>query len=423
MSSPKHFNNYLESLRGFVALNVVVHHLSNLGIEIDPHYKLSNAQFLALPGHLGVLVFFVLSGYVMGVANKKGLKLADVIPYLKKRLIRLYPIYFLVVLLTVCVLSPNLPLKQLIANLTFSQVFVAPVINDNSPLWSLAFEVVYYLLFIIIALTDVNAIIAVALFLMVGVINLIIDPYHALFSSVSFGFCFWLAGLALSRFMMRTTKRAEADYKLMISNCFLLLAVGGYNFFGSVFKFIETHIYPRGFDYPDKLPLFDKIISLHDLSYLPYCLLFIANFGLIEYRGKKQISFFLQILPIFNIIYVYFIKGNADLSIFLMPTIWYVISTTLYFIPDSALNKTAEKLVKVGAYFGSISYSIYIIHHPIIQLLKRVEFFSGSLFTYLMRIIFLLASSVFIAHWLEKKYQPFMRNTLLPKILSFVRNG
>jgi peptidoglycan/LPS O-acetylase OafA/YrhL len=92
---PASFNNHIESLRGFLAIVVVIHHLSNLGKNIDPAFTPNHLDLCSLPGHIAVLVFFVLSGYLIGLTNKEQMNYDEVMPYLKKRAIRLYPIYAL----------------------------------------------------------------------------------------------------------------------------------------------------------------------------------------------------------------------------------------------------------------------------------------------------------------------------------------
>src|SRR4051812_9204490 len=95
------YNNKLEGLRGLCAVVVAISHFLTFNFfqsfEIPYYNFLVHLEF----AHEAVLIFFVLSGYVIGLnhintpCNKK-----NVIAYLKKRALRLYPIYVLAVIIS-----------------------------------------------------------------------------------------------------------------------------------------------------------------------------------------------------------------------------------------------------------------------------------------------------------------------------------
>lgn len=124
-------------------------------------------------GHSAVVVFFVLSGYLVGGSAlssfKRGWKWA---PYLTNRLTRLFvvllpAIVFGAVLDTVGThflsghalyqgwgqetvqgpVSSRLTLPIALGNLAFLQTILVPTFGSNGPLWSLANELWYYMLF------------------------------------------------------------------------------------------------------------------------------------------------------------------------------------------------------------------------------------------------------------------------------------
>ena len=63
LSSPGRFNHRLESLRGVAAMMVAVGHAF---LAIDAPYRAG--WFQIFNGHAAVRLFFVLSGYVLGLA-------------------------------------------------------------------------------------------------------------------------------------------------------------------------------------------------------------------------------------------------------------------------------------------------------------------------------------------------------------------
>ena len=60
----------LEALRGVAALLVVCGHAIDNDSLLDPGYIVQGWTRIVFPVHLAVLLFFVLSGYVIGYSTK-----------------------------------------------------------------------------------------------------------------------------------------------------------------------------------------------------------------------------------------------------------------------------------------------------------------------------------------------------------------
>ncbi len=145
---------YLDMVRFLAALLVMLYHFSYARFSADFYHMYF--------GHEAVIVFFILSGYVISyVADTKEKKLKD---YFISRFSRLYS-----VVLPVLILIPifdvvgqyidssiyegktadSFYIIRLLANLTFSQefwIFSFRYLSDG-PLWSLGYEFWYYVLF------------------------------------------------------------------------------------------------------------------------------------------------------------------------------------------------------------------------------------------------------------------------------------
>lgn len=100
----------------------------------------------------GVWIFFVLSGYLMGKGFLRGrytLSRGGVFNFYKNRLLRIYPTYFFVVLLTSALIHPEIfqpkYLYILMSLLTFHYNGFAPV-NSNGALWTISTEMQFYLI-------------------------------------------------------------------------------------------------------------------------------------------------------------------------------------------------------------------------------------------------------------------------------------
>ena len=136
---------YLDLIRFFAAVSVVLYHTWSL------FYPDTKMKF---PGHEAVVVFFVLSGYVIAyAASRPGVTLAV---YAQHRLARILPVAWLALLLAGALAAavPELGkgaelLAPTVANMFFLgqsgwSWMEAPL---NSPFWSLNYEVWYYVIF------------------------------------------------------------------------------------------------------------------------------------------------------------------------------------------------------------------------------------------------------------------------------------
>ncbi|MEN8419325.1 acyltransferase [Acinetobacter baumannii] len=159
----------LDSLRGFSALIVLFAHANQ--VLIAPYTTLFSGV-AGLLSQSAVMVFFVLSGFLIGKSltknynNNNGL---DLIGYLRDRFNRIYPpfifsIFLVVILYTLSPLifpsgtnlffeaynlarpSFDITIAETLRSLFFLNGFIGDTISSNGPLWSLSFEVWYYIL-------------------------------------------------------------------------------------------------------------------------------------------------------------------------------------------------------------------------------------------------------------------------------------
>lgn len=154
----------LQILRALAALAVVFYHVG-IAFSSEKYFAIEWMGRWFAAGKYGVELFFVLSGYVICVAHDKDIgRPGQVFNYVKKRFIRVYPTFW-VVFLTVWGLTlatrlqigmlPQDPLVILKALMLVSQDPVvagatgAPVIIVA---WSLHYEVLFYLLYMLLIL-------------------------------------------------------------------------------------------------------------------------------------------------------------------------------------------------------------------------------------------------------------------------------
>lgn len=154
----------IEGLRAVAAVAVVVHHTWILdgGARIG---EAAGAGAIFLNLALGVTLFFALSGFLLyrpfAAAIARGTSLPDVRGYLRNRGLRILPAYWVILLVTALLLQTAAtrdaqgeisfgaltdPLELLKALLLIQNYDPGSVVIGVGPAWSLAVEVVFYLL-------------------------------------------------------------------------------------------------------------------------------------------------------------------------------------------------------------------------------------------------------------------------------------
>lgn len=161
---------FADGLRGIAALWVVLFHLSE-GHHVDAlkaHLpSLLVTVFFDL-GHLGVAIFFVLSGFVMALTVDRAIvDPAYAGRFLVRRLLRLTPPYYFAVAFCLLVLAlksralgqalPEVGWSTLLAHALYAQDMVG-VANINVVFWTLCIEVQFYFAFaLLLMLSDAMA--------------------------------------------------------------------------------------------------------------------------------------------------------------------------------------------------------------------------------------------------------------------------
>ncbi|MGS0756859.1 acyltransferase family protein [Roseateles sp. GG27B] len=132
----------LQAARAMAALMVVLFHL---GLVIEKYF---NTNSLTAPwGRSGVEFFFVLSGFIITTAHTNDIGKRERLGiFIRKRLVRIYPIYWLVFLVTLAggYRFVDLSIFEVFTALSLAPTGTVPVI---SVAWSLQWEMVFYVIF------------------------------------------------------------------------------------------------------------------------------------------------------------------------------------------------------------------------------------------------------------------------------------
>lgn len=400
------FELNLEALRGFAALVVIFHHVLINKFSLDPAYTPTARWMNPLPGHSSVLLFFILSGYVIGLANPQALTWHTVGPYLRKRLVRLYPIYFVSLLLTLLAIKKPYLLTTIAANFLFLQNSVAPYIFENNPLWSLNYEMLYYLAFIPISALGLRAGWVSSAGVVLGLVFGTLLPLPLL-SSYCFGFVFWASGLWLAQ--APHFRRHYASPYLLGGLLFIFLGYESLNPFMVAEQYAENKL---AFHLAE---LSTPGIPFFNLLHWPFCFCLFCYFANYTFRQSKLLlalivlsgyAYFFHLLLKYGVLHwqIYYL---------LLPILFLTIGTGLLLITHNRPRFTNNNLLPTWLLrVGAISYGIYTIHFPISILLSHIKAFSGSAFSFSIRLVFDLVLVLAGSYLLELKFQPWIKTQL-----------
>jgi peptidoglycan/LPS O-acetylase OafA/YrhL len=392
----------LEGLRGLCALTVAVSHFFNFGFFgalSSPIYNpVMHFQFAAV----AVFIFFIISGYVMGISHiSTPLNNANAKDYLKKRIIRLYPIYLIAILITAVYGYKLLSLQQVIAHLFFVQVFFVPPMVSNVVFWSLSYEVVYYLLFFAfwaINNRSKNYYLLLAMLIIAFVLS---TPSINIFKAMLIGWIFWIAGLYISR--LNTDEDTNKKNARPVISYFLIL-LATQNLGSGTILMRALHI---TFD-----PKYN--INFFDLIYIPVCTLIVLEITRRQFRFIKWLRVLTYAIPAMSVLSLLYFKHDIranqhweyGILCFTLAVLLTWLKTNIY---------DFEKL----NFVGRISYAIYVFHFPIgfymtMYLSRLVSGFP----LFIIGLISWIVVTLGISYLTELRLQPFIKNLLLKKTIS-----
>jgi exopolysaccharide production protein ExoZ len=219
-------------LRGLAALLVVFHHSIIQLAPVRDHY--AHVEF----GQAGVDIFFVISGFVIYLSNGKG-RLGSG-EFLKRRIIRIVPLYWLATLavVAVAVVAPRffatttLTAQDVAQSLLFVPAYSAAFPSQIWPVlvpgWSLNYEMFFYLVFavgLLVARERLLLFLVATLGILV-VAGLLLDPHLApLKSYTDLRLLEFLFGVLLARLYLDMGLKGLSGLGILLPAGLLLLAI------------------------------------------------------------------------------------------------------------------------------------------------------------------------------------------------------
>lgn len=365
VSLPTGFSIYLDFVRLFASLLVVFYHSNNRLIS-PQHPPLSGF------GHEAVVVFFVLSGYVIAfvTANRE----RNAAAYFSSRISRIYSVVIPVLIVTLLLdffggkINPELyksntthdyAIVRLISSLLFLNEawFLSLMTFSNVPYWSLCYEVWYYVLFGLACFAPKKSRVALLClgFLLLGPKLLLLAPL-------------WFAGV----FAYRFTSQKESS--LIVGIALVLFSIVGFLIYHQLGFREATLSYLNA--------LTGK--NLHKV-------LVFAKFFLTDY--------FLTIVVV-----AHFIGMFALLK---------------HLIPDSP---RISRIAKFANWIALLTFPLYLAHQPMLWFFTALFGPTPSLNLWATVIVATVASVALLTplcEWLRKRIKTILSVRLIPQLARF----
>ncbi len=383
----------LDGLRGLCSLSVLINHALAIPFTYGPligyEYPELVTVFQAI-GAVSVIIFFVLSGFVIGYTTPPKHTTEEAKKYVLRRLIRLYPIYLFAIILTY-LLSNQIPnLKDILGNLIFMQGWFVPIEHGNDSLWTLHYEFMFYLLFLLIWKFNLK-IENVILVCFYCAILTIFFAFHPL--AILGYFTIWLAGYWLSQNLdyLALVNQDYLSYKFWSPLILIVISFMGIQelLIHSMSLLAIPHPFPR--------PVFtDVIFSALAISIVASLI------------TKKKTPFYLISFVLISLIRLGISIYAKSYHIYIdnfTHSLWGLVILSLSFF----LRDIPVLFFKKLTFIGSFSYALYLVHYPILCLVNRlatIENIKSKLpFSLLTLTIIAIFISIFLAWFLECRLQ------------------
>lgn len=140
----------IQALRGIASLLVFFAHLVSFKTGLMPDWAVYYGYYLF--GPTGVDIFFVISGFVVTlVASKDALKekrFQASLLFLVKRIIRIYPVYWVVLVVAFMVSPPVTLVPDWFPEVSFFKLFTLTTTTNSKVMvaWTLVYEMFFYLI-------------------------------------------------------------------------------------------------------------------------------------------------------------------------------------------------------------------------------------------------------------------------------------
>lgn len=349
----------LNGLRFIAALLVIIHHVEQLksAFGLNSHW---NNAFVEVIGKLGVILFFVLSGFLITyllLAEEKKTGTINIKKFYIRRILRIWPLYFLIVLLGFFVLA-NIPF--------FNLGKLSDAIPENFAIKFLMF------------------------------VFFIPNIALAIYPAVPFVAQTWSVGIEEQFYIIWPIAMKSIKQKQLFFYIFIL----GYvimNIFG--FKFIKTHLFSHNIV---------NIIAEIWASFSIDCMAIGGLFAFYLYKKSWIISYLHSKYVQWPVILMICFFIGFGITV---PYIHYEFYAILFGILILNLASNAKSVINLETlvlnYLGKISYGLYMYHGiGIVIALKLLNLYNihSSIMQYLFSVLFSILLAGISYKYFEKYF-------------------
>ena len=287
--------------------------------------------------------------------------------------------------------------KTVLGNLFFLQGSIAALLSGNGVLWTLHYEVIYYLAFLAIWYFRPKTIPLVWSTFIVACLGWFIPSFPQLLSGYAAGWLFLLFGLWLA-----WNRQAVGHPSKVPLFTYLLLFIAT-DLLGTVEFLLDSLGFARSNA---------SEINLTDMAYFPICaLLFtaVANYPLPGWRVLKVLA---MGVPLAHSSYLLAIGHLFE------DVTWRIAAAHTVLAVALIRWRIQSKTIAVFAFIGSISYGIYVLHMPMMHLVSNYFPWSGSPESFTLRLLAWGALTIGLASLLELTIQPILKRWFQQSILA-----
>ncbi len=377
----------LDIIRALAALIVVYSHIFGFELVLaNPTFTLQSAFATE-----AVMVFFVLSGVVVtlsaeGQSHTTTDRTRLALNYMKARLVRIYPIFAIGLLASVLVqrvITAEWPHALQITGAAFFlqslHGYIVNVPSFNAPLWSLSCEMTYYVLFAFSLLWGGWA---MAVWCIIAVVTSVFF-YSSAQGGVS-GHLVYVLSLSIPWLMGHfVVKLRHNGPKIPVSLGVLCLFMG--------LIFFRCPLNHEGYD----------IFSMSAFS-LACCPLMLAIIQNNKVNSNKNNYFMFRASVALVALSLLWTISHSLTAVKLTLSVASVVAAVIPLYRIDNILTVLGFLSRPLVYIGSVSYAIYVIHTPIIHLIKYYMPDRGAVSGVVVFAFVTLAISIF----LERVIQP-----------------
>jgi peptidoglycan/LPS O-acetylase OafA/YrhL len=389
----------LEGLRGLCALSVFYGHATAPIPCLDPAYSPPAPLWWLDMSSVAVLIFFILSGYVIGLTVKAPFGAPAVRGYLGRRLLRLAPVNTAAVLIS-WALAPRTPAGTVLGNLGILENYNpylfgwrVPVMLNNASLWTLNFEMFYYLAFLAVWRLAPRA-----AWLFVGLAVLTVaavgfPAFPQFISCYACGGLYWFAGLSVAWLAPRDAPTGSWPSALIVAAVMWPLAP--FWAFTSHLHFADLSILP---------------LSLRRLDILPVCLWLILALTGRAGRWHRPLAILSLAIASLGLLARFATGDFGDIG--RAAFVAYAAAIALAWM--LAQWRPEPSLLAGMAPIGLVSYALYAVSLALqYGILAQPLLPQGTAWSYALRFALLTLLSLGLAWMLDLRLQPWLRRRFM----------